>query len=205
MIRARHHILLFPFFKYYVLWKMKRSFAACQIIEKVEDAGRPILWIANHLSWWDGIWVLYVNQKLFRRKFHFMMLEEQLRTNWFFQYTGGFSVKKGTRSIVESLKYASELLSNTQNMVLMFPQGEIQSMHNSSFVFEKGIERILGLSNSDVQVIFQANFIDYLSQPKPTLFCYLETYDGETSLELLNDSYSRFYSSCLTMQAAKKS
>ncbi len=164
MIRASHHSILFPFFRNYVLWKMKSSFAGTEIIGNVPDKGKSILWIANHMSWWDGIWVLSVNEKTFRRKFHFMMLEEQLRKNWFFQFTGGFSVKKGTRSVLQSLNYAAELLQNPQNMVLMFPQGEIQSMHQRKFSFEKGIEKILQKAPKEVQVIFHVNFVDYLSQ-----------------------------------------
>ena len=203
MIRAKHHIILYPFFRNYVLWKMKRSFASIELCGTVADKGNAILWIANHISWWDGIWVLWTNEKLFGRRFHFMMLEEQLRKNWFFQYTGGFSVKKGTRSVMESLKYAAELLSNPKNMVLMFPQGKIQSMHRSHFAFEKGIEKILTQNSSDIQVLFQANFVDYLSKPKPTLYLYIKKFDGAPAREALEEGYMRFYSECLTQQSAR--
>ena len=100
MIKARHHILLYPFFRWYVLKKMKRHFANCEIIGEVPESGKPMLCVANHMSWWDGIWVFYVNEKKFQRRFHFMMLEEQLKKNWFFKYTGGFSVKKSSKSVI---------------------------------------------------------------------------------------------------------
>lgn len=205
MIRASHHSILFPFFRNYVLWKMKRSLAHTEIISNVQDKGKAVLWIANHMSWWDGIWVLSLNGKTFRRKFHFMMLEEQLQKNWFFQFTGGFSIKKGTRSILQSLNYAAELLQNPQNMVLMFPQGEIQSMHQHQFYFEKGVEKILQKTPPEVQVIFQANFVDYLSQSKPTLFQYLTEYKGGTSHYEMEQAYNRFYRECLTAQSAQSS
>ena len=95
------------------------------------------------------------------------MLEEQLKKNWFFQYTGGYSIKKSTRSVVESLNYTAELLENNKNLVLMFPQGKIQSMHRSEFVFEKGIERILKLGyefaakrNKKLTVVDKANVLE---------------------------------------------
>ncbi len=205
MIRAKHHIILFPFFKSYVLWKMKSSFASCEIFGEVPDQNKAILWIANHISWWDGIWVLGVNQKLFGRKFHFMMLEEQLRKNWFFKYTGGFSVRKESRSAIESLRYAAELLNHPENMVLMFPQGEIQSMQRHRFKFEKGVERILSSVSADVQVIFQANFLDYLSKPKPTLFQYIGEYKGTSSYTEMEEAYNRFYLESKNIQSTKKS
>lgn len=205
VIRAKHHIILYPFFRNFVFLKMKRSFASCKLIGTVVDNGKAILWIANHVSWWDGIWVLWANEKLFGRKFHFMMLEEQLRKNWFFRYTGGFSVRKGTRSVMESLKYTAELLSNPKNMVLMFPQGKIQSMHRSQFSFEKGVEKILTKNLSEIQVVFQANFVDYLSKPKPVVYQYINKYEGAPRQEALEDAYNRFYTECLTRQSAKSS
>jgi 1-acyl-sn-glycerol-3-phosphate acyltransferase len=205
MIYAKHHMILYPFFRNYVLLKMKKSFSAIEIFGNLQDDGKPLLCIANHTSWWDGIWVLYSNEKRFRRKFHFMMLEEQLRKNWFFRYTGGFSIKKGSRSVLESLKYAATLLNDPQNMVLMFPQGEIQSMHRHLFRFEKGIETILRNCTTDVQVIFQVNLIDYLSSPKPGLYQYLTTYNGNPTHTEMEDAYNRFYAECLTAQSAKTS
>lgn len=205
MIRAKHHIILFPFFKSYVLWRMKNSFASCEIIGEVPDRNKAILWIANHISWWDGIWILAVNQKLYSRRFHFMMLEEQLHKNWFFQYTGGFSVRKESRTVIDSLRYAAELLNQPKNMVLMFPQGEIQSMQRHQFTFEKGVEKILNSVLEDVQVIFQANFVDYLSNPKPTLYQYLREYKGTSSYTEMEEAYNRFYLESKNIQSTKKS
>ncbi len=71
------------------------------------------------------------------------MLEEQLRKHMYLNKAGGFSVRKGSRSIVESLGYTAELLNDKNNLVLMFPQGRIESMHKQDFVFEKGIEYVL--------------------------------------------------------------
>ena len=78
-----------------------------------------------------------------------MMLEEQLRRHWYFNYTGGYSVKKHSRSALESIDYTAELLTDPGNVVLLFPQGEINSLYKDTFVFEKGIERMLKKVNRD--------------------------------------------------------
>ncbi len=164
IIKAKHHFLLDPFFRFYVIRKMKKMFHSVKITGEFNDQNKPVLLIGNHISWWDGIWALNFNQQIIQRKFHFMMLEEQLRKNWFFKYTGGFSIQKKSKSIVETLSYTAELLSHPQNLVLLFPTGKIQSMHKDQF-FEKGTEKILQKLQDSVHVIFMVNVIDYFSHP----------------------------------------
>lgn len=205
MIKAQHNALIDPFFRWYVLWKMKRSFSSFTIDGKVENTTDALLLVCNHVSWWDGIWALHVNQQLFQRKFYFMMLEEQLNKNWFFKYTGGFPVRKSSRSMVQSLNYAGKLLQNPANLVLMFPQGKIQSMHRNTFVFEKGIERILKAKPGNTQVIFQVNLVDYLSAVKPAVHIYITAYNGSSNIRELETAYNNFYGECLEKQAQKES
>jgi 1-acyl-sn-glycerol-3-phosphate acyltransferase len=179
---------------------MKKYFHSFLIQGKVEEKNQPVLLICNHISWWDGIWTLYLNQQIFKRKYHFMMLEEQLRKNWFFNYTGGYSINPNSKTIIESINYTVELLGNKNNLVLMFPQGVIQSMHKRSFQFFKGIEKILQKAKNPAQVVFVANITDYLSEVKPTVFMNLEEYKGEYDLSSIEESYNRFYQSCIQAQ-----
>lgn len=204
ILKARHHVFIYPFFMRYAVFITKRYFQKVNVLGDIKDTGLPILVIANHISWWDGFWIAYLNETRFHRKFHFMMLEEQLRKYWFFNYAGGFSVRKGSRTVVETLHYTSELLKNRGNLVLVFPQGEIQSMHNQHFVFEKGIDRVLQ-NKHDVQVIMVASMVDYLSQKKPSLTMYLEEYnDAGSDHQSIEARYNAFYKECVTRQIAQK-
>ncbi len=205
IIHAKHNAFLYPFFKWYVLFKMKRSFSSVEFSGKIVDKKQPVLVIGNHVSWWDGIWALYLNQEIFQRKFHFMMQEEQLRKNWFFRFTGGYSVKKGSRSAVESIVYTEELLENPQNLVLMFPQGKIQSMHRQEFVFEKGIDRILKQLKYPAQVVFMAGLVDYFSGPKPQLTIYMSEYEQKDSKLSVEQAYNSFYRESVENQSNKES
>lgn len=160
-----------------------------------------MLLITNHNSWWDGLWVEWVNQQVFKRRFYFMMLEEQLRKFWFFNYTGGFSVKKNSKSIIESLAYTSELLTDRENLVLMYPQGKIRSIYDSDFHFEKGIEHVLKRLDNPVQLIFMVSLIDYFSNPKPGLFLYLKEYaETDLSIKAIQLNFSEFYQKCIELQ-----
>jgi len=204
MLKAKHNLFIDPFFRWFVIWKMKRSFHAIRFHGELTDREKPVLLVCNHVSWWDGIWALHFNQQFLHRKFYFMMLEDQLRKNWFFNYTGGFSVKKKSRSVIETINYTAGLLQNSQNMVLLFPQGEIQSMHLQEYTFEKGIEKILQKTKNEIQIIFLANMVDYFSNAKPVLYSYFKEFNENKTSNELQNKYNRFYEECVENQKKLK-
>ena len=145
-----------------------------------------------------------LNLKIIKRRFYFMMLEEQLRKHWYFQYSGGYSVKKKSRSILESLNYTIELLKHTGNVVTMFPQRQINSMHKYTINFEKGIDRIIQNSSSETQIVFVANLVDYFSDAKPNLFIYLKSFLAKDFKTVsAENEYSMFYEHSADLQKMK--
>lgn len=204
ILKAKHNIILDPFFRWFVIRKMKKSFNSVHFMGELKDRKKAVLLICNHISWWDGIWALHFNQQILLRKYHFMMLEDQLRKNWFFNYTGGFSIKKNSRSIIESMEYTAELLANKNNLVLVFPQGVIQSMHKPDFIFEKGIEKIIQKTKAEIQIIFLANVVDYLSSSRPNLYLFYKEYSGEENILEMQNNYNLFYKKCIDSQKKLK-
>jgi 1-acyl-sn-glycerol-3-phosphate acyltransferase len=201
ILKAKHNAVIYPFFKWFIRFKINRNFNPVKITSEIIEKNLPVLLITNHNSWWDGLWVEYVNQQIFKRKYHFMMLEDQLRKFWFFNYTGGFSVRKNSKSIIETLDYTRQLLTNKNNLVLMYPQGEIQSMHEPVFKFERGLEHILKKMENPVQVVFMVSLVDYFSNPKPGLFLYLKEFDGmDFKTETILLKFNRFYADCVEKQ-----
>jgi 1-acyl-sn-glycerol-3-phosphate acyltransferase len=201
ILKAKHHFFLYPFSKFYTLWIIKKKFNKIQAIGNFQEKKLPVLIISNHISWWDGLWVFYVSMKILKRKFHFMMLEEQLSKFWYLNYIGGFSINKKAKSMIETLNYTAELLTHSENMVLVFPQGKIQTMHKQSFEFEKGIERIMKNKEGKVQILFMANLVDYFSAPKPDAYLYMKEYTDSTSdLDTIQKCYNEFYMQCIENQ-----
>ncbi len=201
ILKAKHNAVIYPFFKWFIRFKINRNFNPVKITSEIIEKNLPVLLITNHNSWWDGLWVEYVNQQIFKRKYHFMMLEDQLRKFWFFNYTGGFSVRKNSKSIIETLDYTRQLLTNKNNLVLMYPQGEIQSMHEPVFKFERGLEHILKKIENPVQVVFMVSLVDYFSNPKPGLFLYLKEFDGmDFKTETILLKFNKFYADCVEKQ-----
>lgn len=202
IIKAKHNPIIHQFFKLYTRWIIKQNFSSTHIVGEFEDRNLPILLISNHVSWWDGFWAFYLNINLFKRRFYFMMLEEQLRKYWYFNYSGGFSIKKKNRSSLESLNYAAELLADRNNAVLVFPQGAIFSQHNQLIRFEKGIERILKNKNQPLQIILLVNLTDYFSNKKPSLYQYIKEYNFKQSeIISIEEQYQAFYLKCIEYQS----
>jgi len=201
IIKAKHHFFIYPFFQKYTFWKIRRSFNEVKLHGNFSKTENSILLLSNHTSWWDGFFCMFLNLKVLNKKFHFMMLEENLRKFWFFNFTGAFSVAKNNKSIIESINYSLELLDNSNNMVMIFPQGEIHSQHNHFVKFESGVKKILKNLNPKSNIVFQVNLIDYFSNPKPTLNIYFKSYKSEEIYNADAESlYNIFFQECLSSQ-----
>lgn len=186
---------------------INRHFASVEVIGDIETSSdRSVLLLSNHTAWWDGFWHLYLNMKIFKKKFHFMMLEEQLRKHWYFNYTGGFSVNKSAKSVIETIQYSAELLSHPENLVLIFPQGKIESIHKQSIDFEKGVQKIIERTDrSNLQIIYLVNSIDYFINKKPVLYHYIKEYKGsDTNYLVLEKSYNAFFKESIKHQTDMK-
>ena len=205
MLKAKHHFIIYPLFKVLTKLLIKINFKKVYIIGDFIDNGRPVLVLANHISWWDGFWVIYLNLKKIRRKFHFMILEQQLRKHWYFQYTGGYSVRKNSRAMIESLDYSNAILANNRNMLFMFPQGEIHSSYDDRFKFGAGAQRIISRCDDEVVIVFVSNMYDYFSDSKLNLYTYIKSFQAKQLKGVdLEVSYNSFYINCLKEQKAKK-
>ena len=203
MIKAKHHWFYSRFFNWYVPRILKSDFHTIEIDGKWSDVGKPALIIGNHISWWDGFWALYLNNLFLKKKFHAMMLEEQLRTRKFLSKTGAFSIDPGKRSMFETLEYTVQLLESPNNAVTVYPQGRIASMTSPLFEFGSAADRILKKS-PHVTVCFYAAFVDYFSERKPSLFFYLEQVDPKNvEAKGLAELYRDFYYRSVKNQATK--
>lgn len=200
MIQSNHDSLTIWFFDLYFRLRMFFQFRGIAIDGEVPAAGKSVLLLQNHFSWWDGYWSFYLSKRVFKRKFHVMMLEEQLRKRMFINRCGAFSVRKDSRELIQSLHYAVDLLDDPNKLVCLYPQGQIQSQHQTPVKFEGGASWILKKSKTDVQVCFCVSLVDYFSQPKPVVRFYLKSYEGAKTNEALETAYNEFRNQCIKRQ-----
>jgi 1-acyl-sn-glycerol-3-phosphate acyltransferase len=202
MIKSSHSLWGRLFFNNYARIKLNKQFQNIHFVGSIEDNGLPTLIISNHFSWWDGFIQIMLNKKILQRQFHVMMLEEQLRKFMLLTKYGAFSVQKNSRSIIESLNYSIDLLNDSKNLLLLFPQGEIQSLYTDEFKFETGLQYILSNKKTDIQLIFNINLIDYFSDKRPSLTIYFKKYELTKSdkLQDIEADFNHFAQACKIQQ-----
>ncbi|MEE4177659.1 MAG: lysophospholipid acyltransferase family protein [Bacteroides sp.] len=205
MIKASHHPFYLAFFGTFIRLFLRLQFRKVSVHGSIDAPGKSLLVIGNHFSWWDGFFPLYVRKKVFKRKLHVMILEEQLSQRLFLARMGAFSIKKGSRSAIESLNYASSLLGEPENMVLLFPQGRFQSHHQHPLSFEHGWLRIPKNVKGPFQMVFMAYLTDYFDHPRPELNLYLEDYTLPEDLnpQIIENDYNTFLKHCIEQQNLK--
>ncbi|HKK82389.1 MAG TPA: lysophospholipid acyltransferase family protein [Prolixibacteraceae bacterium] len=206
MIKSEHHPVISKIFDWYIPHIIKKDFAGVEVVGTWKPvSGKASLIIGNHVSWWDGFWVLHLNHKFLHKDLHVMILEEQLKKNKVLSKTGAYSVNPGSRSIIESLDYTTQLLENEKNAVVVYPQGKISSFIGTDIDFRPGIERVLKKCK-DVQILLYSAFVDYFSERKPTLYLYIGEIGFERySLEEITEKYRSFYLECYNKHAKMKS
>lgn len=196
MIYPKNNRIIFYAMHCYVKWLMHRHFREVKHNDIAVDKSRSVLLIANHYSFWDALILYTINTRLFKKRMHIMILEESMHQYWTFKYTGAFSVKKGSRGVIESLNYAAKLLDDPQNLVLIYPQGKLYSNFVTRVNFEKGVMRVIEKARNEFQLVFAAAFVQYFRSTKPTATVYLknetENFAGK-GIAALQAAYQQFY------------
>lgn len=163
-----------------------------------------MLAIGNHVSWWDGFWMLKLNAQILKKKFHILMLENQLKPRLFFNKLGAIGITKNSKDIIHTLNYCSEVLSENNSILFFFPEGEINPMNSDKVYFEKGVMRIL--KNAPYpQLLMVVNLTEYFSNKKPTLFTFYKSVDAKQfeTVSELQDNYNTFLCECRTKLKSK--
>ena len=202
MIPAKHTWLAQSLFKVFVPGIITYHFRDF-IIEEMPaiQADRPLLILANHFSWWDGFTHYYLNMHYLQKRFHVMMLEEELKKRLFLRNVGAFSVNRGRKEVLTSLQYAGEILQKPDHMLLLFPTGQLQTLYAATFPFQKGLGRILEKAPANLQVLFSFILPEYGPYPRPALHAYLRVHEqSRPDLSALEQAFQEAYQDVVAKQ-----
>ena len=159
-------------------WILKRRFNKLTIhnIELKSDCSYLLL--CNHLSFWDGFWAAYlsykaINKKAPTRAFFAMIVKKQLKKNLWMRYFGCFSIAPFSNTAFESIDYASEILNTPGNILLVYPQGNLESNYVRHIELKDGIKSILTKTKGKCQIIWSSNLIEYFESLKPSVYFHM--------------------------------
>lgn len=141
--------------EWYLLRRAFRSVAAVGSPDPDIAGSRPVLYIMNHSSWWDGLWFYHAIQRLSHAdwaQYYVMMEERQLSSFRFFRRLGAYSIdRERVSDIRSSFKYTAGLL-NQGHRVLIYPQGTITHADAGPLEFKRGVAVILQQAPSTLVV-----------------------------------------------------
>ncbi len=123
--------------------RLHRTFGNVRVrgLEAVAELAqtRPILFVANHVCWWDGLVILYLSVRLLNLDAYAMMLSSQLRQRFFFARAGGFGVDTSIPGDgASAVRFAASLLDRPGRAVWIFPQGGEQPQATRPLRFSRG-------------------------------------------------------------------
>ena len=97
----------------------------------------------------------------------------------------------------ESLEYTAEILSVPGNLLLFFPQGNLESSHVREIVFKEGLSQIVPQIKGNCQLIWSSNIPEYLESLKPSIYFNMldcgtnHTFNLETLKEQVNNHHRK--------------
>lgn len=169
MIAAKKSRLFEKGFAVYLLPLLRRSFSHLlgRDIQKIPE--KPVIFIANHSSWWDGLLFFLLNHTVWKHDIHMMMHEKNLKKYSFFRYLGAFSIdKQNPKDIIRSLQYAEKLLAEGKSVVL-FPQGDEYHQEIRPLAFSTGIGYLVE-KHPDVPVVPITFYYSFRHEQKPEVW-----------------------------------
>ncbi|GAB3936167.1 1-acyl-sn-glycerol-3-phosphate acyltransferase [Mucilaginibacter myungsuensis] len=166
--------------------------------------GHSYILMCNHFSFTDGMYAYYLSNKVFwgkdkMQRLYAMSLKKQMQKNSWLQHTGSFSIDPGKRSIKESFAYAGEVLSTPGNLLLYYPQGNLESQHITHIHFESGLAEIVPLIQGKCQIIWCSVVLEFFESIKPSAhFNMLDLGTNEDfDFEAVKLKVNEFHRECL--------
>ena len=161
----------------YCMTKVMRLFFVNKMVIKPVDIKPDHSYIlsCNHFGFGDGFISYYlayhqlVKQGKMKR-LYIMSLKKQMEMHWWLQYMGSFSVDPGKVSVAESLAYAAEVLSEPGNLLLFFPQANLESCHIQTIEFQNGLAEIVPRIKGNCQLLWSSNIVEYFESIKPSVY-----------------------------------
>ena len=203
MIRSKHHRFYVWMFKHYIGFSLRKHFAIISIKGDMHlSEHKAILLIGNHFSWWDGHFAAYLNHRYYHKRFHVMMLEEQLKKYPSINKAGAFGINLRSRDLINGLNYSAEILNDPENILVMFPQGAFASLYHYPVSFQRGVYKIIEQVQNDFDIVFMASLVDYFSSKKPRLTLSLKQYNSSffNGHMHLQDEYNRHLTDSIKKQ-----
>lgn len=149
------------------------------------DRDAPLVVLANHSSWWDGL-VAFRLSRLARLDAHFLMESANLRRYSFFRRLGALQVDlENPRLARRDIADAALRLKRSTDCLWIFPQGKIEPNHVKPLTVLGGAARIVS-SIAACETICVAMTYQFRAEYLPHLFVRIDAPVSSVTMDRLN-------------------
>lgn len=184
--------LLEPLLRWCLLFFDRLCFRAHHWHGHLTAGTGPVVLVANHFSWWDGLWVmLHLRQSSWQLSVP--MLQHQLEKRPFLRWWGALPLHRG-RQLPQQIAACVQACSQAHQVLLLFPQGQIASAQTSEFVFEGGLLGKLLYNGATCVFLYQC--VEYGHLPRPEAHHFVKFAATVTTAEEAQTQYRLFVAEC---------
>lgn len=192
MLRAAVRAFARSFLTAWLSIVQRMCFSEMVVVGELPNNHASVLLVSNHISWWDGIWVMLLNLRHWKRDFKVLMLHRELEKRPFLSLTGAIPLYPDRR-MPQSVQIMEAILAANNSLLLIFPEGEIRPAAQSVHSFKTGlIKRLHGKSG---QLCFLYQAVEYANRVRPISFHFLKCLESGAATEI-EGLYTEFVHSC---------
>ncbi|WP_458095539.1 lysophospholipid acyltransferase family protein [Roseomonas sp. WA12] len=157
------HAALFRFYHFIFARFFRRHMGALRIPPwglPQDPEGRPLIVLANHPSWWDGVAFMLLPTRLFPRRHVYIPMEAAALAKYrFMRRLGVFGIEPGPRGAVAFLRTAKEVLAAPPAMLWMNAPGQFQDVRERPVIIAPGVTRLPEIAPDAVVIPLALDYV----------------------------------------------
>jgi 1-acyl-sn-glycerol-3-phosphate acyltransferase len=138
---------LLSLFSVYLHWYIGRHFHAMRVANgsRFPRESGPLIVYANHASWWDPLTFVVISRYFLPTASHYGPMDAAaLKHYGFLRKLGLFPLEAGTRrGAAQFLRAAEEILSTSNSVLWVTPEGRFTDMRTRPAVFRPGLAAVV--------------------------------------------------------------
>lgn len=196
-------------------WAFRRhfsaSFSALRMARwgaPVAPVGRPLIILANHPGWWDGVLVMLVARGLFPERPCFVPMDAAaLEKYGFMRRIGVFGVEQDSaRGAVRFLQVAKEVLAEPSHILWMNAPGRFADPRERPVPLAPGVSRLPGIADDAVILPLAIEYTHWTEKRGEALIAFgppIETKDEEGIRAALTETMDRLAQDAISRDPAR--
>ncbi len=194
--------LVISFFRFYFSRSLRKNFSCLRIkglpealnsIKLSTEDKRPVIFCANHSSWWDAPLIFYLTYELFGTDSYCIMEKKQFDMHPYFRGFGAVPiVREDARNSLKVLNDCAAEINGKAKSLWIFPQGEIIPNSKRPFHFYPGLSILMEKLSDPVLACLYFDY-RFTKNQFPETFVNIfklggrESYEGVTRDEFTNN------------------